>query len=46
MYEGRAGSDWWPVYSTSALYPGKLVKRLRDGREVVGTFQNGTFIPE
>jgi hypothetical protein len=46
MYEGKAGSDLWPVYSTSALYPGKLVKRLPDGREVIGTFQNGTFVPE
>ena len=46
MYEGKAGCDLWPVYSTSAQYPGKLVKRLPNGQEVVGTFQNGTFIPD
>ena len=46
MYEGKAGSDLWPVYSTSAQYPGKLVKRLPNGQELIGTFQNGTFVPE
>ena len=46
MYEGKAGSDPWPVYSTSALHPGKLVKRLPNGKELVGTFRNGTFIPD
>jgi hypothetical protein len=46
MYEGKAGSDLWPIYSTSALHPGKLVKRLPNGKEVIGTFQNGTFVPE
>jgi hypothetical protein len=46
MYEGKAGSDLWPVYSTSAMYPGKLILRRPDGKEVVGTFQNGTFVPD
>ena len=46
MYEGNAGSDLWPVYSISAQHPGKLVKRLPNGKELVGTFQNGTFVPE
>jgi len=46
MYEGKAGSDLWPVYSTSAAYPGKLVKRLPNGQELIGTFQNGMFVPD
>lgn len=36
----------WAVYSTSPKFPGKLVQRLPDGTEVVGTFQNGAFVPE
>ena len=46
MYDGKAGSDMWPVYSTSLQHPGKLVKRLPNGKEQVGTFRNGTFVPE
>jgi hypothetical protein len=39
-------SDVWPVYSTSAQHPGKLILRRPDGKEVVGTFQDGTFVPD
>jgi hypothetical protein len=46
MYEGKAGSDLWPLYSTSAQHPGKFVKRLPSGKEVVGTFRNGMFVPD
>jgi hypothetical protein len=35
-----------PLYGISPKYPGKLVQRLPDGTELVGTFQNGTFVPE
>ena len=48
MYDAKAGASMrqWPIFSTSTLHPGKLIQRLPDGTEVVGTFQNGTFVPE
>ncbi len=44
----KAAADMrqWAVYSTSPKYPGKLIQRLPDGTELVGTFHNGTFVPE
>ncbi|MBV8030845.1 MAG: hypothetical protein JO035_05000 [Betaproteobacteria bacterium] len=38
----------WPaaLYGISPQYPGKLVQRLPDGTERVGTFRNGSFVPE
>ena len=35
-----------PLYGISPKYPGKLVQRLADGTELVGTFHNGIFVPE
>ena len=35
-----------PLYGISPKHPGKLVQRLPDGSERVGTFRNGTFVPE
>ena len=35
-----------PLYGISPQYPGKLIQRLPDGSEFVGTFQNGKFIRE
>lgn len=35
-----------PVYGTSAQFPGKIVQRLPDGTVLVGSFQNGHFVPE
>ena len=35
-----------PLYGISPKYPGKLVQRLPDGTEIVGTFQDGAFVPE
>jgi hypothetical protein len=35
-----------PLYGICPQHPGKLVQRLPDGTEVVGTFQNGRFVPE
>ena len=35
-----------PLYGICPQHPGKLVQRLPDGTERVGTFQNGTFVPE
>jgi len=48
MYDAKAGAGMrqWPIYSTSTQYPGKLIQRLPDGTEAVGTFQNGSFVPE
>lgn len=39
-------SEQAPLYGISPQFPGKLVQRLPDGTERVGTFQNGTFVPE
>jgi hypothetical protein len=35
-----------PVYGTSPHYPGKIIQRLPDGTEIVGSFQDGAFVPE
>ncbi len=35
-----------PVYGTSPNYPGKIIQRLPDGTEIVGSFQDGSFAPE
>ncbi len=35
-----------PLYGISPKHPGKLIQRLPDGSERVGTFRNGTFVPE
>ena len=35
-----------PVYGTSPSYPGKIIQRLPDGTEIVGSFQDGSFAPE
>lgn len=33
-----------PLYGISPQHPGKLIQRLPDGSEVVGTFKNGVFV--
>ena len=35
-----------PLYGICPQHPGKLVQRLPDGTERVGTFHNGAFVPE
>ena len=35
-----------PIYGICPQHPGKLIQRLPDGTETVGTFQNGRFVPE
>jgi hypothetical protein len=35
-----------PLYGISPLHPGKLVQRLADGTERIGTFRDGVFVPE
>ena len=35
-----------PIYGICPQHPGKLIQRLPDGTERVGTFQNGRFVPE
>jgi hypothetical protein len=35
-----------PVYGTSPSYPGKIIQKLADGTEIVGSFQDGSFAPE
>ena len=42
----KAGSDLWPIYSTSAQHPGKFIKRLPNCSELIGTFRNGMFVPD
>ena len=48
VHSAKAAADMgqWAVYSTSPKHPGKLIQRLPDGTEVVGTFHNGKFVPE
>ncbi|HYM59463.1 MAG TPA: hypothetical protein VEZ11_01080 [Thermoanaerobaculia bacterium] len=33
-----------PLYGISPKHPGKLIQRLPDGSEIVGTFKNGVFV--
>jgi hypothetical protein len=35
-----------PLYGICPKYPGKLIQRLADGTEIVGTFRDGSFVPE
>jgi len=37
--------DRGPIYGTSPKYPGKIIQRLPDGTEIVGSFQDGAFAP-
>jgi hypothetical protein len=48
VHGARAAAEMrqWAVYSTSPRFPGKLIQRLPDGTEMIGTFQDGAFVAD